>query len=64
MTPEDYDAAIEIMKKQRDANLLAAEEAKLVCREVLAMSRLSNLSTIQFDNKWGNLVDMARKVIG
>jgi len=53
---------IDITRKQRDANLLAAEEAKLVCREVLAMSRTGYKETPS--DKWDNLVEMARKVIG
>lgn len=62
MTPEDYDAAVEIVKKQRDSNLLAAEEAKLVCREILAIQRTHR--GIMTGDKWDNLVEMSRKVIG
>ena len=63
MTPEDYDAAFEIVKKQRDSALLALEEAKLVAREVLAMER-SGFARFTDLLKWDLLVDMSRKVIG
>lgn len=69
--PQDYDATIEALKRQRDQALFDLEQAKLVSREVLAMERLGMGISITYlapdrheaPIKWNNLVEMAQKVV-
>jgi hypothetical protein len=74
VTPDDYDAAIVLMRDQRDTARHETEEARLVAREILAMDRLggdlyrkvkgSLAYTFEPSPKWNELVAMARRVIG
>ena len=73
MTPDDYDAAIVLMRDQRDTARRETEEARLVAREVLGIERLGGglyrrvkdwpNDIFEPSPKWDALVAMARRVV-
>src|SRR5580692_1114276 len=56
---EDYQLAVEIVRNQRDMAIHDAEQCRAVAREVVAMDRLYDDTSLE----WKNLVAMAQKVI-
>lgn len=65
ITREDYDAGVEIVRKQRDVAIHDAEECRAIAREVLAMDHLGHSARISGEalQTWLRLVALARTVI-